>query len=138
MKASVFVGTSVDVLVIGRHTFCDRFVGGFGCDRRAPVRHYIDGGITIQNFLRARLIQRLVITRVPVLIGDGIPLVGLLPHDVRLLLTPRLSLRPPRDADAQSIFECFVADCVFPNLGLAEPQDVHRYVHPLRGLRHVD
>ncbi len=48
------------------------------------MRHYIDGGITIQNFLRARLIQRLVITRVPVLIGDGIPLVGLLPHDVRL------------------------------------------------------
>jgi dihydrofolate reductase len=29
---------------------------------------YIDGGITIQGFLRAGLIQRLVITRVPVLI----------------------------------------------------------------------
>ena len=49
------------------------------------ARHlYIDGGITIQGFLRAGLIQRLVITRVPVLIGDGIPLFGLLPHDVRL------------------------------------------------------
>lgn len=45
---------------------------------------YIDGGITIQEFLRAGLIQRLVITRVPVLIGAGIPLFGSLPHDVRL------------------------------------------------------
>lgn len=45
---------------------------------------YIDGGITIQRFLREGLIQRLIITRVPVLIGDGIPLFGTLPHDVRL------------------------------------------------------
>ena len=45
---------------------------------------YIDGGITVQGFLRARLIQRLVITRVPVLIGDGIPLFGSLPHDIQL------------------------------------------------------
>ncbi len=45
---------------------------------------YVDGGITIQRFLRAGLIDRLVITRVPVLIGDGIPLFGSLPHDIRL------------------------------------------------------
>jgi len=45
---------------------------------------YIDGGITIQRFLRAGLIQRLIITRVPVLIGDGIPLFGELPRDVKL------------------------------------------------------
>jgi dihydrofolate reductase len=45
---------------------------------------YVDGGITIQRFLRAGLVQRLIITRVPVLIGDGIPLFGSLPHDVRL------------------------------------------------------
>ena len=45
---------------------------------------YIDGGVTIQGFLRAGVIQRLVITRVPVLIGRGIPLFGTLPHDVRL------------------------------------------------------
>jgi dihydrofolate reductase len=49
------------------------------------VRHaYIDGGITVQRFLRAGLIQRLTITRVPVLIGQGIPLFGTLPHDIRL------------------------------------------------------
>lgn len=45
---------------------------------------YIDGGITIQRFLQAGLIQRLIITRVPVLIGSGIPLFGPLRHDVRL------------------------------------------------------
>jgi len=45
---------------------------------------YIDGGITIQRFLSAGLIQRLMVTRVPVLIGEGIPLFGSLPHDVRL------------------------------------------------------
>ncbi len=45
---------------------------------------YVDGGITIQRFLRAGLIQRLIITRVPVLIGDGIPLFGTLTGDIRL------------------------------------------------------
>jgi dihydrofolate reductase len=45
---------------------------------------YVDGGITIQGFLRAGLIQRLIITRVPVLIGEGIPLFGALPGDIRL------------------------------------------------------
>src|SRR6267143_3954092 len=45
---------------------------------------YVDGGITIQRFLRAGLIQRLIITRVPVLIGDGVPLFGTLPRDIRL------------------------------------------------------
>ena len=52
---------------------------------RSGVQHiYVDGGITIQQFLRAGLIQRLTITRVPVLIGEGIPLFGSLPHDIRL------------------------------------------------------
>jgi dihydrofolate reductase len=45
---------------------------------------YIDGGITIQRFLSAGLIDRLVITRVPVLIGEGIPLFGSLPRDLIL------------------------------------------------------
>jgi dihydrofolate reductase len=49
------------------------------------ARHvYVDGGLTIQDFLRAGLIQRLVINRVPVLIGSGIPLFGSLPQDVSL------------------------------------------------------
>ena len=45
---------------------------------------YVDGGITIQRFLRDGLVQRLIITRVPVLIGGGIPLFGSLPQDVQL------------------------------------------------------
>jgi len=45
---------------------------------------YVDGGDTVQRFLRAGMIDRLVITRVPVLIGDGISLFGALPADVRL------------------------------------------------------
>jgi len=45
---------------------------------------YIDGGITIQGFLQAGLIQRLVITRIPVLLGSGIPLFGALDRDVAL------------------------------------------------------
>ena len=46
---------------------------------------YLDGGITIQRFLRAGLVARLIVTRVPVLIGEGIPLFGPLPHDVRVV-----------------------------------------------------
>jgi dihydrofolate reductase len=45
---------------------------------------YVDGGITIQRFLRAGLIQLLNITRVPVLIGSGTPLFGELPYDIGL------------------------------------------------------
>jgi dihydrofolate reductase len=45
---------------------------------------YIDGGITIQRFLAAGSIDRLVITRVPVLIGAGIPLFGPMPRDISL------------------------------------------------------
>lgn len=45
---------------------------------------YVDGGITIQKFLRSGLIQRLIITRVLVLIGEGISLFGALPRDIQL------------------------------------------------------
>ena len=45
---------------------------------------YVDGGITIQRFLAAGCIDRLVITRVPVLIGAGVALFGPLPRDIRL------------------------------------------------------
>lgn len=45
---------------------------------------YVDGGATIQEFLSAGLIQRLVISWVPVLIGSGISLFGDLDHDIVL------------------------------------------------------
>lgn len=48
-------------------------------------RHlYVDGGETIQRFLAEGLIRRLIITRIPILIGSGIPLFGPLPQDVHL------------------------------------------------------
>lgn len=51
----------------------------------AGAQHvYVDGGITVQEFLRRGHIHRLTINRYPVLIGDGIPLFGSLPRDVRL------------------------------------------------------
>jgi dihydrofolate reductase len=45
---------------------------------------YVDGGNTIQRFLAAGLVHRLVLNRVPVLLGTGIPLFGPLPADVWL------------------------------------------------------
>ena len=151
MKASVFVGTSldgfiarrngefdflppgggephgydefmasVDALVIGRNTFdtvlafpqwpydkpvfvlstralpppprgavVERLSGQpadvFGALAARGIEHiYVDGGITIQRFLEAGLIHRLIVTRVPVLIGSGIPLFGALSRDVVL------------------------------------------------------
>jgi len=47
---------------------------------------YVDGGKTIQSFLQAGLIQEMAITRVPVLLGEGIPLFGPLEKDIQLQL----------------------------------------------------
>ncbi len=37
---------------------------------------YIDGGSVIQSFLEKDLIDELIVTRIPILLGDGIPLFG--------------------------------------------------------------
>ncbi len=37
---------------------------------------YIDGGMTIQNFLNEDLIDEMIITRMPILLGGGAPLFG--------------------------------------------------------------
>lgn len=44
-------------------------------------RAYVDGGRVIQAFLKEKLISDIVLTRIPVLLGDGIPLFGRLPAD---------------------------------------------------------
>ncbi len=45
---------------------------------------YIDGGKTIQSFLDLQLIHEMTLTRVPVILGEGIPLFGKTSHDIRL------------------------------------------------------
>jgi dihydrofolate reductase len=48
-------------------------------------RHlYIDGGLTIQSFLAASLIDELTITVIPILLGTGKPLFGPLSSDIKL------------------------------------------------------
>jgi dihydrofolate reductase len=92
----------VDVVVIGRKilevllTFAKWFYGkkpvvvlssrplDFSSIEGGVKHAYIDGGITIQRFLVAGRVDRLVITRVPVLIGAGIPLFGPLTRDISL------------------------------------------------------
>ena len=54
------------------------------CAARGWRELYVDGGVTIQRFLRAGLIERMIITRIPVVLGAGIPLFGAVPQDVRL------------------------------------------------------
>jgi len=44
---------------------------------------YIDGGITIQSFLKEDLIDEMIITKVPILLGDGIPLFGKLTQSMK-------------------------------------------------------
>ena len=47
---------------------------------------YIDGGVTIQGFLKEDLIDEMIITTIPVLLGRGIPLFGSLPEKVKFSL----------------------------------------------------
>lgn len=50
-------------------------------------RHaYIDGGLTIQRFLHAGLIDEITVTLIPVLLGEGRPLFGALEKDLELTL----------------------------------------------------
>lgn len=45
-------------------------------------RLYIDGGITIQHFLKEDLIDELIISTIPILLGGGIPLFQELPNSL--------------------------------------------------------
>lgn len=44
---------------------------------------YVDGGKTIQSFLKADLIDEMIITRVPILLGNGLPLFGQLDQSIK-------------------------------------------------------
>jgi dihydrofolate reductase len=86
----VFVlSTTLKTLNLPPHAVCELISGepanvAADLEQRGFKHLYIDGGIAIQNFLRAGLITRMTITRIPILLGSGIPLFGSLPSDVRL------------------------------------------------------
>ncbi|MDH5432661.1 MAG: dihydrofolate reductase family protein [Gammaproteobacteria bacterium] len=48
---------------------------------------YIDGGKTIQSFIRAGVMDELIITQIPILINKGLPLFAEFSHDIKLKLT---------------------------------------------------
>ncbi|WP_430972939.1 dihydrofolate reductase family protein [Sunxiuqinia rutila] len=50
-------------------------------------RLYIDGGTTIRNFLTEDLIDEMVLTTIPVLLGGGSSLFGELPNELKFELT---------------------------------------------------
>jgi dihydrofolate reductase len=54
---------------------------------------YLDGGGTIQRFLKEGLIDEITITTVPILIGDGLPLFGTLKHDMNFQLMESRSFK---------------------------------------------
>lgn len=45
---------------------------------------YIDGGKTIQSFIDLKLIDEITLTRIPILLGEGIPLFGKTFADIKL------------------------------------------------------
>jgi dihydrofolate reductase len=48
---------------------------------------YVDGGSTLQSFLRARLLDEIHIFRIPLLLGSGIPLFDTTTHGTKQTLT---------------------------------------------------
>jgi len=55
--------------------------------RRGANHIYLDGGVTIQRFLREGLVDEITITTIPILLGEGLPLFGKLEkEDIKLEL----------------------------------------------------
>jgi len=52
--------------------------------QRGWTKIYVDGGQLIQAFLRAGLVEDMIITKVPILLGTGIPLFGETGRDIAL------------------------------------------------------
>ncbi len=62
-------------------------------ERRGAKSIYLDGGVTIQHFLREGLVNEMTITTIPILIGKGLPLFGALNKDVKLELAKSESFK---------------------------------------------
>jgi dihydrofolate reductase len=91
-----YAGKRVVVLSHGEVEIPDDLASSVECMSGSPVQiverlsrrgfeHlYIDGGTTIRGFLAAGLVETLVLTRVPLLLGSGIPLFGDLTEEIPL------------------------------------------------------
>ena len=62
-------------------------------ERRGAKNTYLDGGVTIQRFLRESLVDEMTITTIPILLGEGLPLFGKLDNDVKLELVKSESFK---------------------------------------------
>lgn len=90
-KTPVFVLSSRDLGSLPEDGVVERMFGDptdiyAELESRGFNHLYIDGGITVQRFLDAGLIDRMTVSRLPVLIGEGIPLFGKTSKDIRLEL----------------------------------------------------
>ena len=54
--------------------------------KKGYERLYIDGGKTIRNFLKADLIDEMLLTTIPILLGSGSSLFGELPNELKFEL----------------------------------------------------
>ncbi len=61
----------------------EELVSGLGAEGAKHL--YIDGGRTIQSFMKAGLIHEITITQIPIILGSGIPLFGSLGVERSLL-----------------------------------------------------
>lgn len=52
-------------------------------EERGLNNFYIDGGLTIQSFLKEDLIDELIISTIPVVLGGGIPLFGTIGRELK-------------------------------------------------------
>ena len=50
---------------------------------KGMIHLYIDGGKTIQSFLKLDLIDEMIITRIPIVLGSGIPLFADMDREIR-------------------------------------------------------
>ena len=62
-------------------------------ETRGAKHIYLDGGVTIQRFLREGLVDEMTITTIPILIGEGLSLFGELENDIKLELRKSESFR---------------------------------------------
>jgi dihydrofolate reductase len=78
-KCSVFIATSLDGFISrpdGSIDWLEQTNARVPAGEDCGYEQFIDGGVTIQRFLAAGLIDEITITRIPVLIGAGRPLFG--------------------------------------------------------------